>query len=243
MHLVQLTDIHIGREGENTRGVDVRANFLQALEPIANLQPDQLVLSGDLCYMDGEAGIYAWIRSQLASLGLPFSAIPGNHDSSALLAEGLGLGDHLKDGELYYRHSWGEWLVLFLDSARGSLSAGQKHWLARQLYSHGAHPVLVFIHHPPCLAGVPYMDKRYALQDRDEVLAILDEHASPVELFCGHYHVEKSLRIGTVGIHLTPSTFFQIDMHEEAFAIDHYRIGFREIWLEDERLLSTMWWG
>jgi Icc protein len=179
----------------------------------------------------------------MESLGIPFSAIPGNHDQSALLAEGLGLANRLKNGELYYDQSWGSWLVLFLDSARGFLSPGQKHWLSQQLYSHGSHPVLVFIHHPPCLAGVPYMDSRYALQDRDEVLAILGDHAASVELFCGHYHVEKSLRIGRVGIHITPSTFFQIDMHQEAFSIDHYRIGFRQIWLQGERLLSTMWWG
>jgi len=242
MQLVQLTDIHIGREEEDTRNVDVRGNFRKALQQIVKRRPDQLIISGDLCYMEGEAGIYAWIRNQLDDFGLPFSVIPGNHDASALLADSFGHADRLQGEELYYAQRWGNWLALFLDSARGHLSADQKHWLAQSLHNYSAHPALVFIHHPPCLAGVPYMDARYALEDRNEVLAIFKNHPLPVEVFCGHYHVEKSLRIGGVGVHITPSTFFQIDMQREDFAVDHYRVGYRRIWLEEERLLHTIRW-
>ena len=46
MRILHLTDLHIGEEGEDTYGVDVRANFLDILSKIPLMQPDLLVVTG-----------------------------------------------------------------------------------------------------------------------------------------------------------------------------------------------------
>ena len=58
MRILHLTDLHIGEEGEDTYGVDVRANFLDILSKIPLMQPDLLVVTGDLCFRDGQEKIY-----------------------------------------------------------------------------------------------------------------------------------------------------------------------------------------
>ena len=86
MRIVQLTDLHIGLENEDTYGVDVRHNFLQILDKAKAQRPDLLVISGDLCYRDGDARIYEWIKGHLDQSGLPYEVMSGNHDDPVLLA-------------------------------------------------------------------------------------------------------------------------------------------------------------
>ncbi|WP_309547095.1 hypothetical protein [Spirosoma foliorum] len=46
MRIAFITDIHIGAEGEKMQGVDVRQNFLKALEFVRSLKPNCLVVGG-----------------------------------------------------------------------------------------------------------------------------------------------------------------------------------------------------
>ena len=87
MRIVQLTDLHVGLEGEDTYGVDVRQNFLQILEKVKAETPDLLVISGDLCYHQGDAQIYEWIKGHLDQIDIPYEVMSGNHDDPQLLAK------------------------------------------------------------------------------------------------------------------------------------------------------------
>jgi Icc protein len=229
MTIAHLTDLHIGLPGEDTSGVDVRKNFLRALTELRERQPDLLVISGDLCYRDAVAEIYHWVREALDRSGLSYRLLSGNHDDSRLLATSFGQNDLLKEGELYYAEQWHGQDILFLDSSTGRISPPQMQWLQEEL-AHRPGNILLFMHHPPVDMGVPYMDHNYALQNQDELLHVLQAHPYPISVFCGHYHVDKSLRLANLDIHITPSCFFQIDWREEAFAVDHYRFGYR--WLQ-----------
>ena len=53
MRIIQLTDLHINREGEESRGVDVRSNFCDILKGLPKWRPDEIVITGDLCMTDG----------------------------------------------------------------------------------------------------------------------------------------------------------------------------------------------
>ncbi|HRJ15700.1 MAG TPA: hypothetical protein PLI34_11965, partial [Saprospiraceae bacterium] len=89
--------------------------------------------------------------------------------------------------------------------------------------------------HPPLKAGVPFMDNHYPLQNPEvflDVIAACPQH--PIHVFCGHYHVEKTVHSGYLHVHITPSTFFQIDGFREDFGIDHYRPGMRVLDLSDD---------
>mgnify|MGYP006306231101 CR=1 FL=1 len=71
MRIIQLTDLHVGRESDSTFGVDVRKNLNDLLRAVHQSQPDHLVISGDLCYDVGDVEIYQWIKKRLDLLNIP----------------------------------------------------------------------------------------------------------------------------------------------------------------------------
>ena len=239
MRIVQITDLHVGQEGQDTQGVDVRANFLKIRDVIQSLNPDHVVVSGDLCFTDGEKPVYNWIKPHLDELNIPYDIISGNHDDSVLLAQAFGLEDLLINKELYFHKKLGNKEVLFLDTSIGSVSDEQLKWLKDKL-NHLQQDVIIFMHHPPVNAGVPFMDANHSLKNKKAVQNVLFSHPYHVTIFSGHYHVEKTIRKKNVVVHITPSCFFQIDQHSEAFKVDHHRIGLREIFYEDGIIMSTV---
>lgn len=237
--IIQITDLHIDVEGEFPFDIDVRKNFLKIINKIQHLEPDHLVISGDLCYRDGDERIYNWIKKVVETAEIPFSVISGNHDNSAILAKSFGLEHLMTDEELFYAKKIGKTTFLFLDSSRGYHSAKQLTWLKRQL-KNAKNDLFVFMHHPPILAGVPFMDEKYPLQDINAVQEIFFTYPKNINIFTGHYHVEKSIRIHNLLIQITPSLFFQIDQESPEFKVDHHYIALREIVIESNHFSSTL---
>lgn len=223
--IVQFTDIHIGSDGVDTYGVDVRGNLRKVLTRIREISPDCVVLTGDLCYKEPKAEVYWWVKSQLQEFNIDPYIIPGNHDDNRMLGEIMGF--ELSEGELYYSRKIGDMPCLFLDSGPGTMSARQLAWLKEQLQ--GLEHVLIFIHHPPVACGVPYMDNNHTFRNGKEFMEVMATSDADINLYCGHYHVEREVEIDNLNISITPSTFFQIAPYSEDFAIDHYRVGYRII--------------
>lgn len=234
--LIQITDLHIGQPGEKTFGVDVRANFVHILKEAARLKPDALILTGDLCFDKGDLYIYKWIHQQLTLLGVPFELIPGNHDDVSMMAVVFEKKQHLKTNEFYFSWETGGSEMIFLDTSTGTVSSKQLKWLAQKLQEKKG-DLILFMHHPPILCGVAYMDNKYALQNRDDLQEILFAYPGKIHVYCGHYHIERTLYLNNLIVNITPSTFFQIDMHSAPFRVDHYRIAFRVIEWEGSGLL------
>lgn len=229
MRIVQITDIHIGAEGEATRDVDVRTNFISVLEVATHLDPDYLVFSGDLCFDLADAGVYRWIKDRLDALNLPYEVIPGNHDDTALMAAVFERENLLlPSGEMAFARTIAGFQFLFLDTSRGTLSREQADWL-RRILAQTTGTQVIFMHHPPGAVGVPFMDARYPMQTPEVFRQAVQGYPAPIHVFCGHYHAEKTVHEGLLHIHVTPSTFFQIVQFQEAFAVDHYRPAFRVI--------------
>ncbi len=238
MRLVHITDMHIGAEGEFTRDVDVRGNFSAVLQMAMAFHPDGFVLGGDLCFSSGRAEVYQWIREQMEETGLPYDLIPGNHDDTAVMAQTFERSHLLlPNGDMAYAKNTDEALFMFLDTASGVLSEAQAEWLRQNLSASAGLPV-IFMHHPPAPVGMPYMDTHYPLQNPERFAAAVEASSAPVQVFCGHYHIEKSLHLGKIHIHITPSTFFQIDPCSFDFAVDHYRPAFRVIDLQPNGSIS-----
>ena len=231
MKICFLTDLHTGAPDEMPFDIDLRQNFLDVIETVRSCQPDMIIIGGDLCFKIHEDAICEWQKVHLDALEIPYRIIAGNHDDSVRLQAIFHELPKTKDGELYYAETLQHKNIVFLDTSKGSMSTTQKEWLRQQLASAQGDPILV-MHHPPMLMGVPHMDQNHALQDRDEILDILLKCQCNIDVFCGHYHVEKMVRLDNLTIHITPSCYFQINPFEQEFAIDHKRIGFRMLSFE-----------
>ncbi|GJL72112.1 MAG: 3',5'-cyclic adenosine monophosphate phosphodiesterase CpdA [Nitrosomonas sp.] len=229
LKIAQITDLHIGWEGEETYGVDVRQNFLSVLADLQTHKPDHLVVTGDLCYLDGRAGIYQWIKEKLDDTGLSYEVLSGNHDDPKILAEVFGLQSDLKDGELFYSRNWEDHHIIFLDTTTGVVSDAQLVWLEDQVAKLSG-TALVFMHHPPLLAGVQFMDRNHPLHNGSAVRDILNSYGDIVHIFTGHYHAARSIQEKRLCVNITPACYFQINPFADDFAVDHYRIGYR--WIE-----------
>lgn len=229
MYIIQLTDLHIDAPGEETYGIDVRQNFLDAVAYIVARQPDYVVVSGDLCLSQASPAIYVWIKIQLDAMAIPYFLLSGNHDDPRVMSDSFDCPHLLQGGELYYAAELSGETVLFLDTTARRVSDAQLDWLRAQM---AALPreLLLFMHHPPCIGGVPFMDRLHGLLNMAEVQAVLHAHGHPINVFTGHYHVDKTIQEGLVNVHITPSSFYQINQHEVDFAPDHRRVGLRHIW-------------
>jgi 3',5'-cyclic-AMP phosphodiesterase len=238
MKLIQITDLHVANETEFTHGVDVRQNFLDILQAAKSFSPDLLILSGDLAFDTPEEKVYRWMKRQLDALGLRYTVIGGNHDSSKLLAQVFGLEKHLKGNDLYYKLSVNDQPLLLLETSNGTVSEAQLEWLGSELAELNA-PAIIFMHHPPVEGGVPYMDINYPLRNMAEVRAVLHRHPHPVYVFCWHYHVEKMLCVKNLTVHITPTTYFQMKWQQPEFLLDHFRIGLREIIIRPDGVVES----
>jgi Icc protein len=239
MKIIQITDLHIGKEGEDTFGVDVRNNFLRTLKMAQVLKPDYLIVSGDLCYQVPAESIYEWVKQCLEDSGLPYDLLSGNHDDPGMMAKVFGRESSLKEGELYFVRQLDNRPLLCLDTTTGVVSDAQLAWLEERLKEQ-SDETLLFMHHPPMLSRVPHMDRKYALRNREAVQNILFKFNFPIHIFAGHYHVDKTVYQKNVMIYITPACFFQIDQHSEEFRVDHRRPGLREIVLEDGKIMTTV---
>ena len=239
MKIIQITDLHIGRKGEDTFETDVRGNFLKILDLTQQLAPDHIVLSGDLCFDDPARDVYVWVHDQMEKLGITYDLLSGNHDDPVMMAEVFNRQNQLTGGELFYKKKIDDQVLLYLDTTTGEVSRQQLDWLKERLREQQG-PVLIFMHHPPFLSKVPHMDRKYALNNREEVQQLLFWHPFPVHVFSGHYHVDKTVQRKNVMLYITPACFFQIDQHEEDFKVDHRIPGLREITLESGKVMTTV---
>ncbi len=243
MKIVQLTDLHIGREDEDTYGVDVRRNFREGLEEAKKHNPDLLVISGDLCFKMPDISIYEWIATQLKNYPISYELMVGNHDDLGMMrAVFPGIEKDIKeDGLLYFLRDCGGEKILFLDTDKGHIEAGQLQWLSTQLHSNPGIKVL-FVHYPPFLAGVPFMDTKYPLHTRESIQKILLNYQKPLSVFTGHYHLEKTVRVGNIDQNITPSTFYQLDGTTPHFRVGSQKRGYRLIETLDDVVRSMVFY-
>ncbi len=113
-------------------------------------------------------------------------------------------------------------------------------WLAKELSKEKE--AIIFMHHPPILAGVPHMDTKYPLQNRDELVHILYSHPHKINVFCGHYHIAKTIETKNITVNICPSNFYQIDDSCDSFRIAHHNIGFQVISIRKPSIQTDVKW-
>lgn len=227
--IAQVTDMHIGITDTPYKNIPVRQQFVNVLQELAKRPLDLMVLSGDLAAVAGEPEAYIWLKQVLATFPHPYVIMAGNHDHLTRLVEILEIpASDLMEGMLCFRRLIKGRQLFFLDTSSYRLPLSQLHWLQTQLAG-SKEEVLLFMHHPPLLCECRFMDDRYRLQNIDEVWPVLVQLPQIKNIFCGHYHTEKTVVAANKMVHLTPSTIFQIDTQSPYFEMEHTKPGWRMI--------------
>ena len=203
----QISDLHIGESEEFVQGIDVRANFLFALNSSSMQNLDLLVLSGDLANEDAEPGAYQFIADTLKDYPVPVCIIPGNHDRTDVMQKYYNL--EVTNGKCYYSIDIQGRKIFFIDSACGEVSRDQLDWLEREVPKADGE-VLLFMHHPPCFCNHRFMDLRYHLKNMVEVQEVLSKFKNLKHVFCGHYHSDFEEKFDDITVHVAPATQMQI---------------------------------
>lgn len=234
MRILQLSDLHFPAPLEALpEPCGSREEYLERLgSMLEEVDSDLVVLTGDLAMDVPSDEVYATLRDRFCSAGRPVVAIPGNHDVGGSLARHFPPPRHAAPGPDHsFAATFGAHRLLFLDSAPGVVSARSLRWLGEQVAGSGSR-VDLFVHHPPLLAGVPFMDRNYPLENRDEVMAVLERCPDGAAVFCGHYHTARDVLRGRVAVHIAPSTYFQLDPEQEELVIVSHRPACRLIELD-----------
>ena len=208
--IAQLTDIHIGfepnAEGEEFNQVRFRTTLERLLEQ-PNV-PDMLVLTGDLTDR-GDAASLARITGALGTCPFPVYPLIGNHDSREELLHAFP-DCPSEGGFIHYAIEKAGLRVLCLDTFEpgrhgGAFCARRAAWLSGELNTHRHTPTLIFMHHPPVVSGIDWMDPR---ADEDWIVNFGDAiagHSQIKAIHCGHLHrlLQSSFRGIPLGV--TPS--------------------------------------
>ncbi len=238
MKIIQITDLHIYSTDEVINGVDTRANFLNTLKKIQELDYHFLVITGDLCFSDGDIEVYRWIKQKLSEFGIEnYYVIGGNHDDVSAIAEVFSLENKLKEDELYY---FVEPNFIFLDTVKGYCNENQLEWFGEKMKSIKNTNPIIFMHHPPFRADVYHMDGKYYFKQSSRFEDICKTNDNVSYVFCGHYHNEITLIKDNINMFITPSTYLQIYMYSESFKVDHRIPAFRIIDIEENKVRTTV---
>jgi 3',5'-cyclic AMP phosphodiesterase CpdA len=218
MLIGQLTDIHIGFAPDNGAEEELNKRRLRAV--LARLvdgpnRPDILVLSGDLTER-GDAGSFAALAELVSGSGVPVWPMVGNHDTrEALLAAFPDVS--LDGGFVHYVVEREGLRVILLDTLEPGRHGGafcelREAWLSRQLDVAPDTPTLIFMHHPPVVSGIEWMDpdphapwvERFgaAVEGRRQVLAI----------HCGHVHRTIATTFRGIPLNVCPSVAPQVGL-------------------------------
>lgn len=222
--IAQLSDPHIGATW--APGADPVAGLRAAVEAVHALGPATVLVTGDLAD-HGEDAEYELLRDLLSPLSGRLYVLPGNHDDRAALRRHFTLPG-VGDDPIQYRAELGPLRLLALDTTvprqdAGELDGERLAWLGGQLGSHTELPVLLAMHHPPFLCGIPAMDAvSLGVMDRHAVSELVRRHPHVCGSVAGHIHRGAVARVGDRPALAAPSTYaqarFDPGLQELAFA-------------------------
>ena len=224
LRLAQITDMHLlSEDNGELHGVNTGRAFRRVLAQVASLEPDLLLVTGDIAE-HGDESVYRRLQEDLA----PFPrrmVLPGNHD----------LGDgypRFFNNDPVQVHSLGGWTLLGVNSAGEYLTGEQK---ARCLdVLDQADRVLLILHHPLVKLGRALFDEVWIIKNRDEFYGALRNHPSLRGVVFGHTHAVHRIEDGPVRHLGAPATSFYLEAHPTEHRFEMIvRHGFQMIELGD----------
>ena len=208
--IAQITDTHVGFEpeaGEN------EFNFVRFRNVLGHLlsqpvQPDILILSGDLTD-GGQPECYKRIHELVSDCPFPVHVIPGNHDSREEMLKAFP-DCPVVDGFAQFAIQLDDLRVLCLDSFEpgrhgGAFCETRAAWLTSELEAHPDTPTVIFMHHPPAVAGIEWMDPRPQEAWFQRFRKTVRGHKQIVSIQAGHLHRPMHSVVEGIPLSVTPA--------------------------------------
>lgn len=213
--IAQITDTHVGFEpeaGEN------EFNFVRFRNVLGHLmsqsvQPDMLILSGDLVD-GGQPECYLRIRDLIADCPFPVHVLPGNHDSRDELLKAFPdcpVSDGFAQFAVEVADAEGRKLrLLCLDTFEpgrhgGAFCETRAAWLTAELEAHPDTPVVLFMHHPPVVAGIDWMDPKPEEPWFQRFHDTVRGHRQILAMQAGHLHRPLHATVEGIPLSVTPA--------------------------------------
>jgi len=219
IRIAQISDLHIKAPGrlaygrvDTARALEHCVAALNAFEP----PPDFAVVSGDLVDTPSREE-YDHLAELLKRLRVPFAGVPGNHDSRDMMRAAFpGAPYASRSGPLNQRIELRGLDLLLLDSSvpgepHGELDASTLRWLDQMLVLSKDRPALLFLHHPPFLAGIWHMD-RQNLKNAGELAEIVKRHPRIRLIGTGHVHRATMTLFAGVPTTICPAPNHAVDL-------------------------------
>lgn len=237
---IQFSDMHLfGDAAARLRGVACLP-ALQAAIADANRRchnPDGILLTGDLVQDDPDG--YQWIRHIFGTSRVPVMCLAGNHDLPDHMRAALAQPPFHVGGEIEF----GRWLIVMLDtwiehSAAGRIGPAALAHLRQVLTQHRDKHVLVCLHHHPIAMRSEWLDQ-VGLEDADDFLGIVRQHANVRGVLWGHVHQSLDSFVDGVRFMASPATCAQFLPRSVDFAIDNRPPGYRVLELMHDGSIAT----
>jgi len=208
--VAQMTDIHIGFDQSAKPEELNRVRFRQTLARLKE-QPspvDMLVLTGDLTDR-GDRDSNEKMAELLEDCPFPLHPLAGNHDNREELLR-VFPDCPTVDGFMQYAVENKGLRMLMLDTFEpgrhgGAFCETRAAWLSDQLAAHPNTPTLLFLHHPPVVSGIAWMDPG----PNEKWMQLLGEaiagHDQILAMHCGHLHRPLTTSFQGIPLGVTPS--------------------------------------
>lgn len=210
MLIAQMTDIHIGFDPDAKPEELNRIRFRATLDRVISgpSTPDMLVLSGDLTDR-GDRDSFEKTAALLEKCSCPVLPMVGNHDTREALLHAFP-DTPTSDGFIQYAVEQDGLRIILLDTLEigrhgGAFCEVRRDWLQRELTARPDTPTLIFMHHPPVVAGIGWMDPGEGEQWMLNFADAIAGHHQILAIHCGHLHRPIHTSFQGVPLSVTPS--------------------------------------
>jgi len=241
LSILHLTDLHLLSNPDDTLlGVNTAHYFHAVLEQaLAERSPvDLILLTGDLA-QEACAASYNYLLNSLEALQIPCLCLPGNHDDVSLM-ETILSGKRVNCGKQLILNNW---QIIGLNSQMpgatgGRLTDKELMLLKRCLNDYPDHHALIAVHHHCLPTHSAWMDAMM-IENSDEFLSIVGDHAQSKIIVNGHIHQLMDKNVDDIRILATPSTCFQFAPASRTFKVNNAAPAYRIIKLYGDGEMAT----
>ncbi len=224
MLLAQITDLHLGFDGEGNDCPNT-PRLRQVIDGLKSMQraPDMVLITGDNVE-SGERWAYELLKAELAALDWPCFFLMGNHDRREAFLDVFR--DHpSEDGFIQYVIDDWPVRILVMDTLGegyhgGALCPVREAWLREKLAEEPDRPTILAMHHTPLQTGIPWMTAKPEAPWVETLKAVIAPYKNIERIICGHIHRPITAMIAGKSVFVSPAVAPEVTLELAELNVD-----------------------